>query len=85
MRWAYSDNLLPFLTGDLQVNSGFDREWGPRAQIVDRLEMSARVVRIDWIIYPKEVVLDGKTPHPAGFDHQGFVQSFKAASRKTSK
>jgi hypothetical protein len=81
-RWmsaARHDGLLPVLTGDLQVNDRFRADWGPRAQIIDPLQMNARAVRIDWLIYPRELTLAGRLETRELYDHTGFVARLRAA------
>jgi hypothetical protein len=77
MEAARRDNLLLFLTCDGQVRKDHKRPWGPRQQVADQLNLGARVVGIDWILFDRAVKPAGKIKtHPLP-DHQGFIQAFE--------
>jgi hypothetical protein len=81
MQAARRDGLLLFLTCDGQISKSIKRDWGPRPQIAEPLNLRAQAVGIDWILSDRAVKPIGGLETQQLYDHTGFVQEFRPKGR----
>lgn len=75
-RWLHAargDGLLIVLTGDLQATARYSAPWGPRALLIDELDLNPRVVGIDWIGIDRRLRYVGPLETRRLYDHTAFV------------
>lgn len=77
MQAARRDGLLLFLTCDGQISKKIKRDWGPRPQIAEPLNLRSQAVGIDWILSDRAVKPVGEIETQQLYDHTGFVQEFR--------
>jgi hypothetical protein len=78
--WARRDDLIPVITGDLQLPPDVDRPWSPKHVLVDALGFDYVHNHIDWILWPKDLLemVPNSLVKRKLHDHTGMKVSLRA-------
>lgn len=84
--WAAAGRAgyLVVLTGDLQIDASSRQPWAPGKQ-ARRMNARAWSTSIDWVIFDRRLALVGVPKRHKLYDHDGFITTLTAPTRKAPR